>query len=309
MCSKALVSVVTPAFNAANSITKAIESVQAQTYPYWEMLVVDDASCDETAEVVANLARGDSRIRLIRLDLDTRAPGRAKNAALPIAQGEFVAFLDADDWWVSNKLELQISRMLEHGADLSYTGGWYVDTALKTTGRFTPRYGAGWLFDRLLAQYEINNQTVMIRRQAIDALLEPYFSPEIVIGEDCEFFMRIARKSKLVGIPEPLVYYRVHRGSISATRLSEAHQGLQEVVRWVRQDAVLADRCRLGVKKADAKICFYKAKAAMAAGDSASAQKFLWSVALVNWRYAMLTLATWSPKLWRWCMSLSKRYS
>lgn len=307
MPSKALVSVVIPAFNAANTVTKAIESVQAQTYPYWEILVVDDASCDGTAKVVAILANRDSRIRLIRLDRNTGAPGRAKNIALPIVQGEFVAFLDADDWWISNKLELQISCMLEHGADLSYTGGWYVDTALKIIGRFTPRYGAGWLFDRLLAQYEINNQTVMIRRQAIDALLQPYFNPEIVIGEDCEFFMRIARKFQLIGIPEPLVYYRVHRGSISATHLSQAHQGLQEVVRWVRQDTVLAERCRFGLKNADAKICFYKAKAAMAAGDSERARKFLWPVALVNWRYPILTLATWSPRLWSWCMSLGKR--
>lgn len=307
MPSEALVSVITPAFNAATTIAKAIGSVQAQTYPHWEVLVVDDGSSDGTAEVVLNLAKGDSRIRLIRLNRNTGTPGRAKNIALPIANGEFVAFLDADDWWVSNKVEIQISFMLESGADLCYTGGWYVDTTLQNIGRFSPRYGAGWLFDRLLAQYEINNQTVMIKRQAIDTLPKPYFNPEIVIGEDCEFFMRIAQKSKLIGIPEPLVYYRVHRESISATRLCQAHQGLQEVVRWVRQDEVLAGRCRFGLKNAEAKICFYQAKAAMVAGDCARAREFLRSVALVNWRYAILMLIAWSPKLWSWCMSFGKR--
>lgn len=301
------VSVVTPAFNAERTIAAAIESVRAQTCPHWEMLVVDDASSDDTAAIVAGFAARDSRIRLIRLESNSGTPGRAKNAALPLARGEFLAFLDADDLWLANKLELQLDRMREADADLCYTGGWYIDGESNRLGGFAPRYGAGWLFDRLLGQYEINNQTVMIRRQVLEALALPRFNPEITIGEDCDLFMRVARNSRVIGVPDPLVHYRVHGDSISATRLSQAHEGLQEVVRWVKQDIELAERCRRSMKKAEAKICFYKAKAAMAVGDTATAWALMWPTTLVDWHYAVLTLATLSPRAWRWCLGFGRR--
>jgi glycosyltransferase involved in cell wall biosynthesis len=307
MLSDPLVSVVTPAFNAGTTIAETIESVRAQTYPHWEMLVVDDASADDTAAIVAGFAARDPRIRLIRLESNSGAPGRAKNAALPLVRGEFLAFLDADDLWSANKLELQLDCMREADADLCYTGGWYIDRESNRLGAFAPRYGAGWLFDRLLGQYEINNQTVMIRRQVVEALALPRFNPEITIGEDCDLFMRIARNSMVLGVPDPLVYYRVHGDSISATRLAQAHEGLQEVVQWVKQDPELLVRCQKGLRKAEGKIRFYKAKAAMAVGDGAAARALMWPAASVDWRYAVLALVTLSPRVWRWCLSFSRR--
>lgn len=307
MPSDPMVSVITPAFNAEATIAEAIESVRAQTYPHWEMLVVDDASADHTAAIVASFAARDSRIRLIRLESNSGAPGRAKNAALPLVQGEFLAFLDADDLWSANKLEMQLDCMREADVDLCYTGGWYIDSESNRLGAFAPRYGAGWLFDRLLGQYEINNQTVMIRWAVVEALAIPRFNPEITIGEDCDLFMRVARNSRAIGIPDLLVYYRVHGDSISATRLSQAHEGLQEVVRWVKEDPELLVRCQQSLRKAEAKIRFYKAKAAMVVGDSAAARALMWPAVSVDWRYAVLTLATLSPRAWHWCLSFGRR--
>lgn len=307
MSSKPLVSVITPALNAADTISETIESVRAQSYQYWEMLIVDDGSTDSTADIVGGFAARDPRIRLIRLESNTGTPGRAKNAALPLARGEFLAFLDADDSWIEKKLELQLERMQVESADLCYTGGWFIDAESKCTSQFRPRYGAGWLFARLLAQYEINNQSVVIRRQAVNALAMPFFNPDITIGEDCEFFMRLARNVIAVGIPEPMVYYRVHGRSISASHLSQAHEGLAEVYRWVKQDPELAERCRRSLKKLEAKICFYRAKAAMSVGDAATARALMWPVALVDWRYAVLAFATLSPSIWRWFLGFGRR--
>jgi teichuronic acid biosynthesis glycosyltransferase TuaG len=307
MSNRPLVSVITPAFNAADTISETIESVLAQSLPFWEMLIVDDGSTDDTERIVAGYAERESRVRLIRLESNTGTPGCAKNAAIPSAFGEYLAFLDADDRWASNKLEKQLDRMQTESADLSYTGGWLIDDKSECIGRFEPSYGTGWLFDLLLAQYEINNQSVMVRRQAVNALAMPYFNPRITIGEDCDFFMRIARDARVVGIPDPLVYYRVHRGSISFKRLSQAHEGLEEVLRWVRLDPELARKCARGIRKAEAKVRFYKAKAAMAVGETVKARELMWPAALSDWRYAALTMATLSPRLWRWCLSFGQR--
>lgn len=307
MRNRPLVSVITPAFNAAETIAETIESVLAQTYCNWEMLIVDDGSTDGTRDIVSMFSTRDSRIRPVCLDLNTGTPGRAKNAALPAARGDFLAFLDADDRWIAEKLELQLNSMQAESADLSYTGGWFIDADSNCLGRFEPRYGSGWLFDRLLGQYEINNQSVLIRRQVIDSLDMPYFNPALMIGEDCDFFMRIARNARAVGIPAPMVFYRVHGGSISAKRLSHAHEGLEEVLRWVKEDPELTERCVRGIKKAEAKVRFYKAKASMALGDKKKARELMWPAVAVDWRYTVLTVATYFPPIWRWCLSFGKR--
>jgi succinoglycan biosynthesis protein ExoO len=97
------VSVITPAYKAARYIGHAIESVQAQTLTDWEMIIVDDASPDETAEVVKRYL-DDPRIKLIRSERN-RGNGGARNLALEVAQGEWIAPLDADDWFAPERLE------------------------------------------------------------------------------------------------------------------------------------------------------------------------------------------------------------
>ena len=82
--------------------------------------------------------------------------------------------------------------MEDSSVDLCYSGGVFVDGNLNHRSKFMPRYGEGWIFDRLLAQYEINNQTVLVRHSSIARLPQPFFNPTLRIGEDYDFFMRIA---------------------------------------------------------------------------------------------------------------------
>ncbi len=307
MNNSSLVSIITPAFNAARTIRQTIDSVLAQTYGNWELIVVDDASTDDTTDIVTRYAATDRRIRLIRLAANSGAPGRAKNAALAAVRGEFIAFLDADDLWVPEKLATQVSCLVSGDADLCYAGGWYVDETLNPCGEFFPAVGEGWLFNRLLKQYDINNQTVVIRRSALSALEEPRFKPEIVIGEDCELFMRIARNGKLLALPDRLAVYRVRPDSVSASRLEHSHEGLAEVIRWVSADAALAERCRAGLRLARAKVCFYLAKAAMARGDRVAARRLMFPAVFAGWRFAILAVATLYPPFWRICLQFGRR--
>jgi teichuronic acid biosynthesis glycosyltransferase TuaG len=121
-----LCSIITPAYNSASFIARTIGSVLMQTYPDWEMIVVDDCSTDGVGEVVAEEAEKDGRIRLIR---NARRLGQAasRNTAIEAARGRFIAFLDSDDIWAPMKLERQISFMEKERCPLSFTAYKKID--------------------------------------------------------------------------------------------------------------------------------------------------------------------------------------
>ena len=109
-----LVSIITPAYNAAEYIAETIESVLAQTYPKWEMLIVNDCSTDNTATIVQNYVNKDNRIKLINLKQNSGA-AVARNTAIQNAKGRYIAFLDSDDLWKKEKLQKQLNFMQQNG--------------------------------------------------------------------------------------------------------------------------------------------------------------------------------------------------
>ena len=115
-----LVSIITPTFNSANFIEETIKSVLSQTYPNWEMIIVDDCSGDDTEEIVSQYVREDTRIKYIRLEKNSGA-AVARNKAMREAEGEYMAFLDSDDIWTAEKLSEQLSFMQEHNVSFSCT--------------------------------------------------------------------------------------------------------------------------------------------------------------------------------------------
>src|SRR5699024_10073195 len=120
-----LVSVVMPAHDAAGTLASSIRSVQAQSHPDWELLVTDDGSTDQTWTILSEAARLDSRIRPERSDRQLGAAG-ARNAAIERARGQYVAFLDADDLWLADKLTKQLAFAADHRAPVTFTGYYKV---------------------------------------------------------------------------------------------------------------------------------------------------------------------------------------
>lgn len=116
-----LVSIITPAYNAAAYIAETIESVFAQTYTNWEMLIVNDCSKDNTAEIVQSYAAKDKRIKLINLEQNSCAAA-ARNTAIQNAKGMYIAFLDSDDIWKKEKLQKQLNFMQQNGYAFTFTG-------------------------------------------------------------------------------------------------------------------------------------------------------------------------------------------
>src|SRR5690606_31386005 len=121
-----MISIITPVFNSEKYIGQCIDSVLNQTYANWEQILVDDCSADNSIEIIQEYAQKDQRIKYHRLEKNSGA-GVARNKAIELANGRFIAFLDADDYWAKDKLHVQIDTMIETGTPLSYTSYYVVD--------------------------------------------------------------------------------------------------------------------------------------------------------------------------------------
>lgn len=115
-----LVSIITPCYNSAKFISATIESVINQSYIHWEMIIVDDFSKDKSVEIISKYTKNNSRIKLISLKQNVGS-AEARNIALRAAKGRFIAFLDSDDIWYPNKLEVQIKFMIEHDYPFTFS--------------------------------------------------------------------------------------------------------------------------------------------------------------------------------------------
>ncbi len=214
MSANSLVSIIMPAYNTGKYIEASILSVIAQTFKNWELLVIDDCSTDNTKEVLVKYAQLDARIKPIFRNINGGKPSIAKNSAIPYIKGSYIAFLDSDDLWMEDKLQKQLSIMQKKDYALCYTGGNLINQDSSTIGFFIPKYQCGNIFQEMLLRYEINNQSVLIKRN-----LFTKFNEDITIGEDYNIFMNIVFNNKVCAIKEKLVAYRVHENSITKSKI------------------------------------------------------------------------------------------
>lgn len=132
-----LVSIIMPNYNSDMYIKKTIDSVLAQTYKNWELIIVDDCSTDNSLKIVNSF--NDARIKIIKNEVNSGA-AVSRNNALRVAEGKWIAFLDSDDLWTSEKLEKQISFMVDDDLLFSYTDYDVVDENDKITSTFRPSF-------------------------------------------------------------------------------------------------------------------------------------------------------------------------
>lgn len=213
-----LVSVITPCRNAAAFVNCAIDSVRAQTMPEWEMLIVDDASTDASATVIADYAARDSRIRLLSTGGDKPAgAAAARNLAITAARGRYIAFLDADDMWFADKLALQTAFMAARNLAFSYASCRLIDAAGRDLGVFT-------VPPCITRADLLKVNSVSCLAAIYDArVLGKMLMPVIPHGHDYALWLAILRRVGTAhGIVEPLAAYRINRASLSANKLRMA---------------------------------------------------------------------------------------
>jgi glycosyltransferase involved in cell wall biosynthesis len=217
------ISVIIPAYNAEQYIAKAIESCLNQTYAPHEIIVVDDGSTDSTAAVAESFT---SQVRVIRLSENMGVP-TARNRGVQASTGDWIAFLDADDWFLPEKLESQRRCALKHEhAVLIYTAFYTSLDGVESPARFNPPAALGPML-RYRCAFHVG--TVALRRDAFDAV--GGFDPSLLVCEDWDLWMNLAARYSVAlfaAVPERVAVYRTTPGSISsnAMRMHTARTGL-----------------------------------------------------------------------------------
>ena len=166
MKNKPLVSIITPCYNAGNVISETIESVLQQSYQNWEMLICDDCSTDNSVEIIKEYCEKDSRIKLFSTPQNTGAPAEPRNIAINNAKGDFIAFLDADDIWFSNKLEVQISFAIKKGYNLVYSNYEKISWEGERNNRFII-VAENTSYDKMLKTCDIPFLTALLKKDIL----------------------------------------------------------------------------------------------------------------------------------------------
>ena len=211
------VSVITPIYNCERFIAETINSVINQTYENWEMILIDDASNDKSVEIVKHYTKLDKRIRLIKLK-ENSGVAVARNTGIKASSGRFIAFLDGDDLWDPNKLEIQIQFMIERNIGFSYTS-YNVISENGIDLKKTVRAPSEIDYDTLLKNTIIGCLTVVIDRDIIKEINMPL----IRTRQDWVTWLSILKRGyKAYGINIPLARYRIVKGSISSNKFKTA---------------------------------------------------------------------------------------
>ncbi|MFH7027665.1 MAG: glycosyltransferase family 2 protein [Heteroscytonema crispum UTEX LB 1556] len=218
------VSVIIPAYNAMNYLPKTLESVLQQTFIDFEVFIVDDGSCDRIVEWSSQIA--DSRVKLI--SQPNKGVSTARNTGIAYAQGEYIAFLDADDLWQPTKLEKQVNCLEKNPkVGVVYTWTLLIDEQDNPTGRIFASHAEGNVWQQLLEDDVISTgSSAIIRRTCFDNV--GVFDPNLAFAEDLDLWLRIASHYPFAVVKEPLTLYRLHQQNATKNR-QKMFQGLRTV--------------------------------------------------------------------------------
>jgi glycosyltransferase involved in cell wall biosynthesis len=206
------VSVVLPTYNRDALVQQAVRSVLRQTFGDWELIVVDDGSTDDTRAFVVGL--NDPRVQLVPL-AHSGNPAWARNAGLARARGEWIAFLDSDDFWLPPKLERQLAELRAHpNCRWSCTGFGFIDEAGAPTHQRSGepyRATSGWILESLLAfAATASTPTLVVRRSLLDDV--GGFDETLSSREDYDMMLRLASHAEICALPDSLTLIREHAG-------------------------------------------------------------------------------------------------
>jgi len=228
-----LISVIIPCFNAGRYIETAIYSVLSQDWPAVEIIVVDDGSTDGSSQRVSARFHG---VTLIRQK--NQGVAAARNRGIAEASGEWIAFLDADDFWLPGKLSAQMNELRANPqARMAYSAWavWVSDAAAPEAdyvhellsqaddARFWSG-PSGWIYPQLLLDCAVWTSTVIANRSLLAEI--GGFDPSLRIGEDYDLWLRASRVTPILRVPRPLALYRQHLGSITRSAPLENYRSI-----------------------------------------------------------------------------------
>ena len=243
-----MVSVVIPTYNNAQFLPEALDSLLSQTFRSLELIVVDDGSTDDTVDVLKPYA---GLLRYIRKE--NGGPASARNAGIKHARGELIAFQDADDTWLPEKLQLQVDYLREHPeVGVVFSGSVFFGTETRQSDCLKQRFNvnSGMMFDRLLHDHFVGMSSVVIRRSCLDEI--GLFDESLIGAEDYNLYLRLARKFQFGFLEDRLIMKRLHDGNLS----NNLEQMLKDEITNLQKIAALFPDANIPTTKLAAQIYF-----------------------------------------------------
>ena len=214
--SNELISIITPSYKSEKFISQTIESVLSQTYKNWEMIIVDDCSPDNSYEIIEDYVKKDNRIKLIKLEKNS-GPAVARNTAIKESRGRYIAFLDADDLWIPEKLEKQINFMKENDLSFTYSAYDLIGEEDNNLGEFIPPVEVS--YNSILKTNPIGCLTAIYDIKKLGKV----YMPNILKRQDYGLWLKILKQiDSTKGMKEKLAIYRIRKNSVSSNKLKAA---------------------------------------------------------------------------------------
>lgn len=229
-----LVSIITPVFNSEKFIPEMVNSIKSQDYSNWELILVDDCSTDSSFLLISEFSKTDSRIKYHKLSKNTGS-GPARNKAIEEAKGKYIAFLDSDDYWVPNKLSVQIRFMENNNIDFCHTSYGFWDENSNEIGSpfFVSKNPI--TYKDLLRRTEISCLTAVYNQYSIGKI----FMPNLRRKQDYALWLSILKRGiKSYPLQDVLAYYRQRKGSATNNKYKlviqhffflKKHEGLSTI--------------------------------------------------------------------------------
>jgi glycosyltransferase involved in cell wall biosynthesis len=233
-----LISVIIPCFNSDNFIRESINSVLNQTYKNIEIIVIDDGSVDTTLSILQEYSGF-----LTILNQNNSGAGSARNAGLRASNGEYIAFLDSDDYWDPDKIRKQLNLMLHEKLDLVYCGGKTIEKNLNET-ILVPKFRGNcykyFIRYPTTAIILLGCSSAVFRKSILvsSGNFDPSFKGA---AEDWDFFRRVCIYAKVGFVNESLVGYRLHENNVSRRGFKDFFTGNRRAVRkMIKEDSSLS---------------------------------------------------------------------
>jgi len=286
--SSPLVSIIMNCYNSDRFLKEAIDSVYAQTYSKWEIVFWDNFSTDKSPQIARSY---DEKLKY-NCGEQTVPLGAARNLALKKATGKYIAFLDCDDLFLPEKLERQVELMENENCVLSYGSIIVIDENGSTIRKNRMKNHGGFIFDKLLTKYEINMQSVMVRRSIIDEKkLE--FNPNLGYSPDYNLFMEIASRYPIGVMDDYIVKYRVLSDSLSRKSLHLVSKEIEYTLNNIlSRDPRLKLKYPQAFRSAFRKLNYYNAIDMINREEFKEARKELLDIILCSPKYLILYILT-----------------
>jgi GT2 family glycosyltransferase len=238
------VSVIIPTYNRRNFLLEAVDSVLAQTYEDYELIVVDDGSSDGTEETLQRYGE-----QLQYLYQANQGVSAARNRGLELAQGEFISFLDSDDLWMPKKIELQVACMDEHpDCQICYTDEIWIRRGRRVNPKKRHTKYSGWIYPHCLPLCIISPSSALMRRGLFEEV--GVFDPELPVCEDYDLWLRVAARFPVLFIPERLIIKRGgHTDQLSQSNWGNDRYRVTALVKMLQNGALTPEQRRLTLEE------------------------------------------------------------